>query len=490
FRNDLAEWLLYWDLRQAEEAKERLQRTMADTLRQSGATDEQVDTFRREFFSFVDNVVFEDSRLARWRHHLGLMAIKDNQDEILRRLREDDGEYEPRRLKEALDSYRELALRVCDIIDLAGLPEDDRHLAMQRFVLRQLYIPVRVETEAAAPAGVPEGSEETLDQWEDERRTQRLLAAGRSAVQEGKPQSDRERDDRIPVGEILETNGRLVILGDPGAGKTTLARWFATAYLLRLKHDPDLAQLPDVASLPERDWVPVMIRCRELPGGAHSCAFEDVLGHLIRIHEVPSVLRSALLALFRRRLEEGSALLIIDGLDEIQDPMLRARFCRRIEALAAAYDKAPILVTSRIVGYREMPFRMGKGFCHAKISDLRVPEMDEFAYRWAAATEPEQRRTSCAEDLIVNIHSTERVQRLAGNPMLLTTLALVHRKIGRLPQRRADLYREALQVLLNWRGEIDERLDWYEAVPQLEYVAYAMCDQGVQQLSRQKGEFQ
>ncbi len=68
--------------------------------------------------------------------------------------------------------------------------------------------------------------------------------------------------------------------------------------------------------------------------------------------------------------------------------------------------------------------------------------------------------------------------------MLLTTLALVHRKIGRLPQRRVELYREALQVLLNWRGEIDERLDWEEAVPQLEYVAYAMCHAGVQQLPK------
>ncbi len=134
-----------------------------------------------------------------------------------------------------------------------------------------------------------------------------------------------------------------------------------------------------------------------------------------------------------------------------------------------------------------MRFRMGRGFRHSTITDLSKEEMDEFARRWTAATEArksEAQRTEVAQKLINDIHSNERVERLAGNPMLLTTLALVHRKIGRLPQRRVDLYREAVQVLLNWRGEIDEPLDWQEAVPQLAYVAYSICEQGVQRLPK------
>jgi hypothetical protein len=61
-------------------------------------------------------------------------------------------------------------------------------------------------------------------------------------------------------------------------------------------------------------------------------------------------------------------------------------------------------------------------------------------------------------------------------------MALVKRKIGKLPNRRAELYWEAVRVLLNWRREVDEPLDSREAIPQLEYIAYAMCDLGVQQL--------
>ena len=125
-------------------------------MKRAGAGDAQIESFRRDFFNRVDNVVFEDGKLARWRHHLGLVAIRENQDEILRRLRENGWKYEPQRLREALDHYRDVMLEVCDIIDLAGLPEDDRHLAMQDFVLRQLYIPLRVEAE-------PKADEETQE---------------------------------------------------------------------------------------------------------------------------------------------------------------------------------------------------------------------------------------------------------------------------------------------------------------------------------------
>jgi hypothetical protein len=481
FRKDLADWLIYWDLSEAEAAMKRLQERMAEVMARTGVKAEHIETFRRDFFIIVDNVVFGDGKLAHWRHHLGLRAIKEGQDEILRRMRENDGDYDSERLNEAQNRYREAALKTCDIIDLAGLPEDDRHLAMQNFVLRQLYIPLRVEAENILRQEIATQDSESLSELEKDREKRRLLVAGRYHEQ---AQSKNTEDNRLPVGSMLESDRRLVILADPGSGKTTLMRWFVTAFLLRLKDDPDLAQLPDAATLPKADYLPFLIRCRELPENAHCLSINDMLHNTVGLHDLPPSIVGAVLALFRKRMEEGSAILMIDGLDEIQNPMMRARFCRRIETLAAIYGETRMLITSRIVGYQEMPFRMGRGFRHGVISDLTPGEMDEFAERWVHATEPEQRRELTRKDLTANIHSNERVERLAGNPMLLTTLALVHRKIGRLPQRRVELYREAIQVLLNWRGDIDERLDWDEAIPQLEYVAYAMCQKGVQRLAR------
>jgi hypothetical protein len=178
----------------------------------------------------------------------------------------------------------------------------------------------------------------------------------------------------------------------------------------------------------------------------------------------------------------GTALLLLDGLDEISDPTARTKLCRQLERVNIAYPQAPIITTSRVVGYRELGYRIGRGFEHAAMADLSAEDKNDFASRWCAITELPERRESAIAELKADIHSTPRIEALTGNPMMITTMALVKRKVGKLPSRRADLYWEAVQVLLNWRREVDLPLDQREAMPQLEYVAYAMCDRGVQRL--------
>jgi hypothetical protein len=154
---------------------------------------------------------------------------------------------------DAEQRYRELALESCDIIDLANLPESDRHIATRQLELRRLYVPLRVRVEVASDVEASEAEFEAL-----EKR--------RGAFLWGRADRGEREDERarVPVGQRLAEARRLVVLGDPGAGKTTMVRWIATAYLLRLKQDPDWKNLPDVATLPDEDWLPVIVRCRDL----------------------------------------------------------------------------------------------------------------------------------------------------------------------------------------------------------------------------------
>ena len=364
--------------------------------------------------------------------------------------------------------YRELALKSCDIIDLANLPEDDRHLASRDWKLRQLYISLRMRQEVRAGDEADDKRLKLLEQ-------QRSIGWGRTERHYG------SEGQRVSLGERLGQEKRLVVLGDPGAGKSTLLRWLATAYLLRLQQHPDWRDLPDVASLPEKDWLPIVIRCRDLPEKAADC-LETMLQHSLRKNEFPAQDCAELCALLRRKLENGEALLLIDGLDEITEPSARIKFARQIDQISRTYEQGVLIVTSRIVGYREMGCRLRAGFEHLTVADLSREDKDDFARRWCALTERPERQEAAAEELIHDIHSSDRIERLTGNPMLLTTMALIKRKIGRLPQRRVDLYEKAVEVLLNWRSEVDAPLDPREALPQLEYLAHAMCKDGIQQI--------
>lgn len=363
--------------------------------------------------------------------------------------------------------YRAIALKACDIIDLANLPEDDRHLASRELELRRLYVALRMRLEVQAGDRVDDKSLKTLER----RRSSGWGKAGRG---------DQDKDSRVSLGERLAAVRRLVVLGDPGAGKSTLLRWIATAYLLRLQAAPDWRDLPDIASLPDTDWLPILIRCRDLPPQADT--LDAMLHHSLRKTELQESQCEPLRQLLRARLETGKALLLVDGLDEITDPGARARLAASIEQIHRAIPLAPMVVTSRIVGYREMGYRIRGGFEHLTVADLSKEDKDDFARRWCALTELTERRDEAVAELIHDIHSSDRIERLTGNPMLLTTMALIKRKIGRLPQRRVDLYEKAVEVLLNWRSLVDAALDPREALPQLEYLAHAMCADGIQQV--------
>lgn len=388
---------------------------------------------------------------------------------------------EPRRFSDAEwaaaeERYRELALESCDIIDLANLPED-RHVAAKQLELRRLYVPLRVRVERLHE---DETAEAQLEAVEKERRAYRWGQTKEDST------SEHDLDSRLPVGERLAAARRLVVLGDPGAGKSTLLRWIATAYLLRLKNDPDWELLPDVQTLPDEFWLPIYIRCRELTERELRGALDDFLCCTLRKAEMTDEEATCFRDFLPEKLRRGEALVLIDGLDEIQDPGLRAQFARQIEQIAVAYERAPIIATSRIVGYREMRLRIGRGFEHLIITDMEWEEKDDFARRWCLLTERPERLEIATHELINDIHSSDRIERLTGNPMLLTTLALVKRKVGRLPSRRVELYEEAVKVLLNWRSDVDEPLDAREALPQLEYLAYTMCARGEQQIHQEE----
>jgi hypothetical protein len=480
FQDDLVEWLMAGAIEEGDAVKARLVESMTAALSRAGAPAERIEFLKTGYFEALDRAIFSSPVLSAWRHQLSLDYLREQVAFLRQKAEEAAGIYSAEKRQAALDRYCENALAAWDIIDLSNLPEGDIQIATQKLLLRQLYMPLRLTVEVSRERGADDTA---FAQLEGRREARRLWEAGRSVLGEATLPDGEERSS---VGERLGAARRLTVLGDPGGGKTTMMRWMATAYLLRYKGDTAWRQIPDTETLPEKHWIPVLIRCRDLGEDDLCHSFTDFLTQHLRKSELKPDEADVMRAVILDSIARGEALLLVDGLDEITNPNVRMMFCQELERTAARYPDAPIVVTSRIVGYRDMPYRMGSGFEHGVIAELTRPDKDLFAQRWVDVTEqhqPGDEKVKRAKDLLDALHSSDRIERLTGNPMLLTTLALVKRKVGKLPNRRTKLYAEAVSVLLNWNPRYYAAIDEDEAIPQLEYLAYEMCRRGVQSLT-------
>ena len=159
---------------------------------------------------------------------------------------------------------------------------------------------------------------------------------------------------------------------------------------------------------------------------------------------------------FDSDLENGRVVWLFDGLDEVADPNLRQRVSRLVEALTRLYPRCRYVVTSRIIGYAGSA-RLSEGYATATVRDFTMADIRQFLSYWhrllatvqmgyeePALVYAEQQ----TEQLLSALEDNERIRELAINPLLLTVIALVHRDRVKLPDRRAELYAEAVDVLL------------------------------------------
>ncbi|GAB6044029.1 NACHT domain-containing protein [Endothiovibrio diazotrophicus] len=298
--------------------------------------------------------------------------------------------------------------------------------------LEAVYVPVRARRE------LPEG-----ETW------QRI--AGRDWLGDEAAEALREARAEAEEGTVeaaLERHAALVVLGDPGSGKSTLMKRLALGLAERAEGPlPILIPLNAYGKALERDSLSL--------NAFLAAYYRERQGRLARLDE-----------LFHAALAQGRAVVLLDGLDEVGEN--RGELVARVEAFLRAHlperegkgtGGNRLVVTSRFVGYREHPLNSARWATYALV-DWDRERIAAFVERFTLAAErawgKDKEAAAIAADaererseLLAAVTAHDGIARLAGNPLLLTILALIKRQGVTLPHRRVELYRLYLETLLN-----------------------------------------
>jgi hypothetical protein len=276
----------------------------------------------------------------------------------------------------------------------------------------------------------------------------RRLYGNRNEHDELKRTATSEETDKQPstAFEQVKRSPRTVIVGLPGAGKSTFFEWLQV----------QIASVGKQFILGDQQAIPLLLRVRQLdllnlPRGA--ALIEKATASKDRADLMPP-------GWIDRQMKAGRVLFMLDGLDETE-PELRDKYLIPwLFNLLKQYPKCYYLISSRPVGY--LPGMLhNREFVECDLSDFNESQIREYTRHWCTAvrlarneSEAEARHEGKSDgDTIVNgFQEHPYIRNLARNPLMLSAICLVNYfEGGRLPEDRALLYRLCVEGLLhNW----------------------------------------
>jgi formylglycine-generating enzyme required for sulfatase activity len=281
--------------------------------------------------------------------------------------------------------------------------------------------------------------------------------------------TERSRDGHdIDLGDVFREAAKrkmraIVVLGEPGSGKTTAARQVAWQLSGGRSRSTDIG-LPT-------NLVPVMLRFRNLSRAALDSP-ESLTGLRLFLEQetrcpgAPSGQDQPGEALWNG--QAGGLVWILDGLDEVVDPADRQRVAGWLRSAVKERPNDWFFVTCRFQGYFRDGVPLGPKFAEFHVRPLNDQQVEQFVRAWFKAAYGKllgpgavaSNKAQADSDQLLGIlklseNQLGHIRELCANPLLLTILCIVFHEERKLPTGRAELYAHCVRVLLEyWRRDL------------------------------------
>ncbi|WP_156960491.1 NACHT domain-containing protein [Amycolatopsis taiwanensis] len=277
------------------------------------------------------------------------------------------------------------------------------------------------------------------------------------------PRAEGQHGDVVlaPIPERDIHDRRFVVVGHPGAGKSTFIR-----YMLYL------------VSSAEDEAVPLAGMVVDLKD--HPSPQESYVGILAESLRVITQSELAVEAV-RDVLLLGLGVVVFDGLDEISDIGWRRSTVEAIEAFSRRYPLVTVVVTSRDEGYTRARLDPAL-FPVYHLPDFTDEQVRRYVERWfSLGAGP---REFQAEERVRNfLADSLQIADLRTNPLMLSLLCMIYEYEGYIPENRPQVYEQCAELLFERWDRVRRVPISFKANMQTRYLvqelAYHFFNQGI-----------
>ncbi len=164
-----------------------------------------------------------------------------------------------------------------------------------------------------------------------------------------------DRIQRNPGFEIANRESKLLILGKPGAGKTTFLKHLAVDWYSGKFRSNLIAIFIEFRQIRDEKW-----------------SFLDAIGDNLDVQDKRHI---------NELLKDGKLLILMDGFDEVPTQMLRTQVQDQLFQATKKYSKNHYIMTCRTQIMQGIP----DGFVSVEVADFNIDQVQRFVFNWFRA---------------------------------------------------------------------------------------------------------
>ncbi|UCE59356.1 MAG: NACHT domain-containing protein [Phycisphaerales bacterium] len=238
--------------------------------------------------------------------------------------------------------------------------------------------------------------------------------------------SDTFAKDRTDLSEVFRRVSRVVIVGEPGSGKSTGLRAIAMDCIHR-KHLPRRRE----------QYIPVFISLRRF--SRSKCTLDEFILKTFEDNDFPRPAR-----LVKKLRRAGRLVFLLDGLDEVDLGEPRTRILEDIRGMLRAENRQAgcrVYITSRPSGYDgELRDQVEE---EMRMADFTPAQIRKYVNNWDFLPPKSH------DHLLREIMTRRPILEICRNPLMLTIVTSLYRETQyELPDSREEFYKICIEALL------------------------------------------